>query len=63
MTLVYRDAAAAYAKDNITEADYSAIVKDEAAEMVFQREEARRFELLLAHWDVNVKRVESLVIK
>ena len=60
MTLVYRDAATAYRTDNITEADYSAIVKDKDAEALFQREEQRRFEILLAHWDVNVHSVELL---
>jgi hypothetical protein len=58
MTLVYRDAATAYRTDNITEADYNAIVKDDAAETIFKREERRRFELLIAHWDLNVKPVE-----
>lgn len=58
MTLIYRDAATAYRTDNITEADYTAIVKDERAEEIFNREERRRFELLAAHWDVNVKRLE-----
>ena len=60
MTLVYRDAATAYRTDNITEADYNAIVKDDQAEKIFNREERRRFELLVAHWDVNVKRLELL---
>lgn len=60
MTLVYRDAAAAYRADNITEADYTTIVEDDDAEAVFQREERRRFELLLAHWDLNVKSIELL---
>ena len=63
MTLVYRDAATAYRTDNITEADYTAIVKNEEAEAVFQREERRRFELLLAHWDVNVQGLELLMAK
>lgn len=58
MTLVYRDAATAYRSDNITEADYTAIVKDEQAEAIFRREEQRRFELLVAHWDVNIKRLD-----
>ncbi len=60
MTLVYRDASTAYRTDNITEADYTAIVKNDEAEAVFKREERRRFELLLAHWDINVQRVELL---
>lgn len=63
MTLVYRDAATAYRTDNIDEADYTAIVKNDEAEAVFNREEQRRFELLLAHWDVNVKRLELLPVK
>ncbi len=58
MTLVYRDAATAYRTDNISEADYAGIVQDATAEAVFQREEARRFELLLAHWDLNVASLE-----
>jgi hypothetical protein len=57
-TLVYRDAATAYAPDNIDEADFVAIVPDAAAEE-FKRQEQRRFELLLAHWDVNVGPIES----
>lgn len=63
MTLVYRDAATAYRADNITEADYNAIIKDDQAEATFNREEQRRFEILLAHWDVNVKRLELLSAK
>lgn len=63
MTLVYRDVAAAYMTDKITEADYAAIIKDDGAEAVFKGEERRRFELLLAHWDVNVKRDEVLRAK
>lgn len=58
MTLVYRDAATAYASDNITEDDYRAIVPSDEAEAIFKREEQRRFELLDAHWDINVKSVE-----
>ncbi|MEO7135319.1 MAG: hypothetical protein ABI024_13985, partial [Vicinamibacterales bacterium] len=58
MRLVYRDAATVYRADNITEADYRAIVKNDQAEAIFNREERRRFELLVAHWDVNVKRLE-----
>lgn len=57
MTLVYRDAATAYAADNISEDDYRAIVPSDEAEATFKREEQRRFELLDAHWDVNVKSV------
>ncbi len=60
MTLVYRDAATAYASDNITEEDYQTIVPSDEAEAVFKREEQRRFELLDAHWDINVKSVEVL---
>lgn len=63
LTLVYRDAATAYRADNITEEDYSAIVKNDQAEATFNREERRRFELLVGHWDVNVKRVELLPAK
>lgn len=63
MTLVYRDAATAYRADNITEADYNAIIRDDQAEEAFNREERRRFELLLAHWDVNVKRLDLVSAK
>lgn len=63
MTLVYRDAATAYRSDNISEADYTAIVKDDRAEEIFNREERRRFELLVAHWDVNVKRLDLVAGK
>ena len=63
MTLVYRDAATAYRADKITEADYHAIVKDDNAEATFNREEQRRFELLVAHWDVNVRRLELIPAK
>ena len=63
MTLIYRDAATAYRADNIAEADYNVIVKNDQAEAIFNREERRRFELLLAHWDVNVKRLELLPTK
>lgn len=63
MTLVYRDAATAYRTDNISEADYRAIVTNDQAEATFNREERRRFELLLAHWDVNVKRLDLLPSK
>lgn len=63
MTLVCRDAAVAYQDDKITEADYSAIIKDDAAEEVFNREERRRFSLLLAHWDVNVKRGAAITVR
>ena len=58
MTLVYRDVSSSYSDDNISESDYSAIVKDDVAEAVFKHEEQRRFELLQAHWDVNVKSTE-----
>ncbi|MEO6222691.1 MAG: hypothetical protein ABIP90_05535 [Vicinamibacterales bacterium] len=63
MTLVYRDAAVAYQDEKITEADYSTIIKDDAAEEVFKREERRRFSLLLAHWDVNVKRGAPITVR
>ena len=58
-TLVYRDAETAYASDNIDETDYTAIVGDDAADAEFKRQEQRRFELLLAHWDTNVGPLET----
>lgn len=63
MTLVYPDASAAYRTDKISEADYQAIVPSDSAEARFNREERRRFELLAAHWDVNVKSLEILTRK
>lgn len=63
MTLVYPDAATAYRTDKISEADYQAIVSSDSAEARFNREEARRFELLTAHWDINVKSVDVLTRK
>jgi len=55
VTLVYRDAGAAYSSEKITEDDYQAIIQSDEQEAVFTREEHRRFELLEAHWDINVK--------
>ncbi len=63
MTLVYPNAAAAYRTDKISEAEYQAIVPSDTAEARFNREERRRFELLVAHWDVNVKSLEVLIRK
>jgi hypothetical protein len=54
VTLVYRDATAAVNLAEIDEADFLAIVGEGEAEERFEREEQRRFELLVAHWDVNV---------
>ncbi|MFN2317546.1 MAG: hypothetical protein ABR551_08335 [Gemmatimonadales bacterium] len=54
-TLVYRDAASAYLNEPVSEAEYTAIVKDDQDEARFKREEQRRFALLDAHWDVNIR--------
>lgn len=63
VTVVYRDASAAYSPEKITEDDYGAIIKDLQGEATFKKEEQRRFEILLAHWDVNVERTETLVAR
>lgn len=63
VTVVYRDASVAYSPEKITEADYGAIVKGAQGEATFKKEEQRRFEILLAHWDVNVERTETLVAR
>jgi hypothetical protein len=63
VTVVYRDASAAYSPDKITEADYGDIIKGLQGEATFKKEEQRRFEILLAHWDVNVERTETLVAR
>ncbi len=62
-TLVYRDAASAYLDEPVSESEYTAIVKDDQDEARFKREEQRRFALLEAHWDVNVKRLAMQVPK
>mgnify|MGYP001293432091 CR=1 FL=1 len=56
-TLVYKNAASAYLDEPVSEAEYTAIVKDDQDEVRFKREDLRRFALLEAHWDVNVKRL------
>ena len=63
VTVVYRDASVAYSPDKITEADYGAIIKGLQGEATFKKEEQRRFEILLAHWDVNVERTETIVAR
>ena len=60
VTLVYRDAAAAFGYGEIDEVDYLAIAGEGEAERRFLAEERRRFELLEAHWDVNVQPIEEL---
>lgn len=60
VTLVYRDAEAATNFGEIGDEDFLAIVGDAESEARFLREEQRRFELLLAHWDVNVRPLETL---
>lgn len=55
VTIVFKDAATAFAPF-----DNSAILKElYPNQMVFQREEQRRFELLDAHWDLPI-RTENL---
>ena len=63
VTVVNRDANAAYSPDKITEADYAAIIKGLQGEATFKKEEQRRFEILLAHWDVSVERTKTLVAR
>jgi hypothetical protein len=50
VTIVFKDAAAAHAEVN-TDAIIRQLYPDRAT---FDREEQRRFEILLAHWDVSV---------
>ncbi|MGQ0538986.1 MAG: hypothetical protein ACT4R6_08590, partial [Gemmatimonadaceae bacterium] len=54
VTIVFRSAAAAAAPSAVTDADRRQLYPDQAA---FAREEQRRFEILLAHWDLPITRV------
>jgi hypothetical protein len=54
VTLVFRNLEAAFA-EALSEAEMRALYPDRET---FQREEQRRFEILLAHWDVPVRSVE-----
>ncbi|MGH7710452.1 MAG: hypothetical protein ACREOG_04170 [Gemmatimonadaceae bacterium] len=54
VTIVFRSAAAAAAPSAVTDADRRQLYPDQAT---FAREEQRRFEILLAHWDLPIARV------
>ncbi len=54
VTIVFRSAAAAAAPSTLTDADRRQLYPDQAA---FAREEQRRFEILLAHWDLPISHV------
>ena len=53
VTLVFRNVAAAFA-EALSETEMRALYPDQET---FRREEQRRFEILLAHWDVPVRPV------
>jgi hypothetical protein len=55
VTLVFKDLEAAFAPASEEEAIKKELFPDQET---FQREEARRFEILLAHWDVPIVEVE-----
>lgn len=54
VTLVFRNVAAAFG-EALSEDEMRALYPDQET---FQKEEQRRFEILLAHWDVPVRPVE-----
>ncbi len=54
VTIVFRSAAAAAAPSAVTDADRRQLYPDQET---FAREEQRRFEILLAHWDLPIARV------
>lgn len=54
VTIVFRSAAAAAAPSAVTEAENRQLYPDRAT---FAREEQRRFEILLAHWDLPLTRL------
>ncbi len=54
VTIVFRSAAAAAAPSAVTDADRRQLYPDQAT---FAREEQRRFELLIAHWDLPLARL------
>lgn len=56
VTLVFASAEAALSPSAVTEAQRKAMYPDQAA---FEPEEQRRFELLMAHWDLPVVPVEQ----
>lgn len=51
VTIVFRSAAAAAAPSAVTDADRRQLYPDQAT---FTSEEQRRFEILLAHWDLPI---------
>lgn len=51
VTITFKDLASAYGDGATSQAEIKAMYPDQAA---FEREEARRFEILDAHWDVPV---------
>ena len=55
VTIVFRNLAAAFTPNPYEEADLRRLFPDQAT---FQREEQRRFEILVAHWDVPLNRVD-----
>lgn len=54
VTIVFRSAEAAAAPSAVTEADRRQLYPDQAT---FTREEQRRFEILLSHWDLPITSV------
>ena len=54
VTIVFRSAAAAAAPSAVSEAEQRQLYPDQAT---FAREEQRRFEILLAHWDLPLTRL------
>ncbi len=54
VTIVFRSAAAAAAPSALTDADRRQLYPDQAT---FAHEEQRRFEILLAHWDLPIARL------
>jgi len=56
VTLVFASAEAALSPSAVTEAQRKAMYPDQAT---FEREEQRRFELLMAHWDLPLVPVDQ----
>lgn len=55
VTIVFRSLAAAFDPEPVVDAEMRQLFPDQDA---FQREEQRRFEILLAHWDVPIRKVD-----
>jgi hypothetical protein len=55
VTLTYRDIQAAFGDTSHHDAIRKQLFPDQAT---FEREEQRRFEILLAHWDVPIETVK-----